>query len=316
MYHTGAFQAGLLGVEIFFVLSGFLIGGILYRSFALKSDLSFSDLVTFWKRRWWRTLPLYYLIILVKFIYNHSIGIKIFHFIFFVQNYYDDKFFAVSWSLAIEEWFYLLIPFFLFVYYKFSKKGSHVIGFLSAFIFAGILLKLMFEMPFHSIRLGVPLRMDSLCIGVLLAFLKNLKPQYYEHLKHPIWPVVSIVLMALLMYCTLGFTRGEGLIANFHFIRALWFPVLSLAIALVFPFVENSDFINGFLAQQKWILIPVTWLSILAYSVYLIHPLVLSYGCRWAEWPLQKGISLIIIFGISYLLYRFYERPMTQMRDR
>ena len=316
MYRTGAFQAGLLGVEIFFVLSGFLIGNILYRSFALKNHLTGQDLLNFYKRRWWRTLPLYYLIIAVKFIYNHAVGLKIFHFIFFIQNYYDDKFFAVSWSLAIEEWFYLLVPFLLFLFYKFSKNNQNVIGWLSLFIFVTIILKFIFPQPFHTIRLNVPLRMDSLCIGVLLAFIKNLKPTLYDILKKPIWVLMSFVMCAFLMYCTLGFTSRAGLLNDFSIIRALWFPILSFTIALAFPFIESNTFINVFLAGGKWILIPVTWISLLTYSIYLIHPLVLTFKSFWSGLIISNGISLTIILIVSYLLYRFYERPMTQLRDK
>jgi len=76
---------GVLGVEIFFVLSGYLIGQILIRDFS--NNASISTLANFWLRRWFRTLPLYYAIILFKFIFiDHSLGYKIFAFVFFLQN--------------------------------------------------------------------------------------------------------------------------------------------------------------------------------------------------------------------------------------
>ncbi len=106
-------KIGSIGVEIFFVLSGFLIGGILLRD--IDKNLSLKQtLINFWTRRWFRILPLYYIILLFKFIVvDHSIGKNILYYVLFLQNnFYGIDFLPVSWSLVIEEWFYLLSQFF------------------------------------------------------------------------------------------------------------------------------------------------------------------------------------------------------------
>jgi peptidoglycan/LPS O-acetylase OafA/YrhL len=105
---------GTLGVEIFFVLSGFLIGQILLRDF--EQGVNFKKLLHFWKRRWIRTIPVYYLVLFLKFVLAPAIGINIiWYFLFLQNNIYGIDFFGVSWSLVIEEWFYLLIPFGLLI---------------------------------------------------------------------------------------------------------------------------------------------------------------------------------------------------------
>ncbi len=197
MFHKLSFQCGLLGVEVFFVLSGFLIGGIIYRCFALNGNLQGKDLLNFWKRRWWRTLPLYYLIIIIKFIYNHSIGFKFFHFVFFIQNYFNDKFFAVSWSLAIEEWFYLLVPVLIFLFYRSALNKQNITWYLLVFILLIAVLKLVWEIPFQLMRINIPLRMDSLCVGVLMAFIKNLRTEWYHRLKSPFVFMIALALIGL-----------------------------------------------------------------------------------------------------------------------
>jgi len=64
---------GLYGVELFFSLSGFLIGGILYRSMASEHCWSFKHVKSFWVRRWWRTLPNYYLFLLVSIPFHYFV---------------------------------------------------------------------------------------------------------------------------------------------------------------------------------------------------------------------------------------------------
>ena len=108
------------GVAIFFVLSGFLIGGILIKQLN-KEKPSFNGLVDFWKRRWMRTLPAYLVILIFLLIYTAFLIPKNlpddwFRFFFFTQNLFAFRpsFFAEAWSLSIEEWFYLSVPLLLF----------------------------------------------------------------------------------------------------------------------------------------------------------------------------------------------------------
>ena len=103
------------GVELFFVLSGFLIGSILIKTLESEKKLNLSSLVNFWKRRWFRTLPNYYLILFINFLLvkyeyiNGDIQRFTYKFLFFLQNFSEGfvDFFWESWSLSIEEWFYI-----------------------------------------------------------------------------------------------------------------------------------------------------------------------------------------------------------------
>src|SRR5436190_11276706 len=109
------------GVDLFFVLSGYLVGGILLR-YATSAAPSPRRLLDFCQRRWLRTLPNYYLFLVINIVLlsfgltrgmlNHS---ALYYFAF-LQNLYKpvDTFFWESWSLVIEEWFYLLFPILLF----------------------------------------------------------------------------------------------------------------------------------------------------------------------------------------------------------
>src|SRR4051812_22345461 len=117
---------GFTGVEIFFVLSGFLVGAIFLKLMADR-PFSLSSMKYFWIRRWFRTLPAYYLALLIytaysyfaehRFIFTDTYNLLYF---VFLQNFIKPapEFFRHAWSLSIEEWFYLLLPVWIWVFYK------------------------------------------------------------------------------------------------------------------------------------------------------------------------------------------------------
>lgn len=109
-----------LGVELFFSLSGFLIGRILIKKIN-QDSYSFFEIREFWVRRLLRILPLYltlyfiYLVFYNLFLYPVKFD---FSYLFFLQNLKTaPRFFGESWSLSIEEWFYLLVPLLIFCFY-------------------------------------------------------------------------------------------------------------------------------------------------------------------------------------------------------
>ena len=113
----GAVSAfSVIAIEWLFVLSGYLIGAMMIRSF--DSGVSFwGSAKDFWLRRWFRTLPNYYLFVLIN-IFVVSLGwhngVFDYSFLYFSQNLYKEEisphFFGESWSLALDEWFYFLMP--------------------------------------------------------------------------------------------------------------------------------------------------------------------------------------------------------------
>src|SRR5690606_29603633 len=112
--------SGVLGVEIFFVLSGFLIGRLLYRIY-ISDSFNFSKVLYFWVRRWFRTLPNYYLALLINICIALYIGTqlpsKLWQYVFFIQNFSQEMplFFVESWSLSIEEFAYIIGPLLLYM---------------------------------------------------------------------------------------------------------------------------------------------------------------------------------------------------------
>ena len=124
---------GFLGVEFFFVLSGFLIGRILYKIY-IRENFAIKSVLYFLKRRWFRTLPNYYLVLLINIVITISLNRqmhkslscpmpKLELYFVFLQNGLSkmatffpfgfskmSTFFPESWSLSVEEWAYLILP--------------------------------------------------------------------------------------------------------------------------------------------------------------------------------------------------------------
>ena len=125
---------GFLGVEFFFVLSGFLIGRILYKIYT-KDDFTIKSALGFLKRRWFRTLPNYFLVLIINIIITISLGYsipKLGTYFIFLQNGFSKMppFFPESWSLAVEEWAYIVLPVSLLLFSFLVKPKNKKLFFL------------------------------------------------------------------------------------------------------------------------------------------------------------------------------------------
>lgn len=214
------YGSGYFGVELFFALSGFLIGGIVLRT-VLTAD-NFGTVFTFWIRRWLRTLPAYYLVLVVlAFSFHVAPHIWLLH-ATFLQDFTiipRDTFFGVSWSLAIEEWFYLILPILIFGLAKHVGTKPHHVLFLClagiVFCFLSRIFEvIIFNPPWMEIRKSVFERMDALLFGVLLAVIKK----YWNIPYHQV-----LGKYGFLIGCTGIF--GWALFAIPFFIRSICFRI-------------------------------------------------------------------------------------------
>lgn len=115
------------GVDLFFVLSGFLIGRILINSFVDNQYITTNNILHFLSNRWFRTLPNYYFLTAIVFGLTILTSKHLFNPIYnllFLQNISSNifNFYPETWSLCIEEWFYLLFPLSIFIISIFNKR--------------------------------------------------------------------------------------------------------------------------------------------------------------------------------------------------
>lgn len=308
---------GGIGVEIFFVLSGFLIGQILIRDF--KKELSLPSVFQFWIRRWFRTIPLYFAFIIVKFVFfDHSLGYKVIvYFLFLQNNIVGIDFFPDSWSLVIEEWFYLLIPLFLLVISYGKLNPKRMLYFLIGFILFENLFRLGWiiytDRPFSGIIANFPFRLDSLLVGVFLAFIKLEWTSWYHKLKRFSVFALGLVLLILLLYF-FGKANLAGLKHKLIWTRTIWFFAISFFIAFLFPYLESLKRPGNLVGSL------IERISLYTYSIYILHHVILNsvltsrrFSSHW-YWELILAYSLI--FVSAFLVYHYFEKPMMDLRDK
>jgi peptidoglycan/LPS O-acetylase OafA/YrhL len=319
---------GFYGVEIFFVLSGFLIGQIFIRE--LTQSLTLQTIKTFWIRRWFRTLPLFFIVIFLReLLFNDTGSFHYLHWMFLHTTMrpegYDAIWFMESWSLAVEEWFYLLLPLFSLVLIHKHKKL--VIAFFLFFFVVAILLRYL-----YWIRSGNPvdynidmrmfpfLRLDSLMFGVLLAFIKLNFRAWYNKISAPWVFVFSLGTLILL----LAFTNNI-LVYDFKGVKTIpgtiGLSLNSLFILFMIPFLEQSE-IPERIANKLYLIKPIYFTSLFSYCLYLIHvPIYESLvGAKesiidlW--WILKLGGAWVLMYSVGALSYFYFETPILRYRDK
>lgn len=321
----GFYIFSLFGVNLFFVLSGFLIGQIVIRDVLPGS---FGSLRTFYIRRWFRTLPLYFLILIILVLRDNfgTFGSwHIYHFIF-LQNFITSEilFFDVAWTLSIEEWFYILSPllFLLFLPGKYKREDIIKITLIGIMVILAIRVVLVY---LYNPKLDpaiikfIPLRFDALLIGVLLACVKiHYNAIYLVLSKKHIFIISNIVLIFITIYCM--YLIINNLMQESIFMKTFNLLFTSILMALNIPFMENNSFIKDTLGGNKYLFPLFTKISIYSYSIYLIHNEILKFFMKYS-FDIKTAIfylmlALAVIYSVSGLLYRYYEKPIMDLREK
>lgn len=322
--------SGFLGVELFIVLSGFLIGGILYKQF-LHENYSLKDARLFISRRLMRVLPSYYLAILIITVIYLSFGFsvsEVWRYPLLIQNFSSPipAFFPESWSLPVKEMGYIFVVILLLAISKLFTKSSKQVLFLTvvigliAFTF---LSKLYYDINSSNllmtnwsfeIRSVVIYRLDSVLIGVLFGYsYHNCKDFLIS--KRKLFSAVGILLFIVLFLCIMVF--------KIRLTNASWFwnmlclPMVSLVICMFIPFLLSLETPSQSIGNA------ITFICNIAYSIYLVHYSIVLFLLKYfidtsnfELWQLNifAILYVLITVGVSYLLYTYFEKPINQFR--
>lgn len=317
--------SGFLGVEMFFVLSGFLIGSILYGQFT-ETRFSFASVAYFLKRRWLRTLPNYFLVLLLNialvfFVFRYEID-GLWRYFFFVQNFSSamPAFFPESWSLSVEEFAYLILPLALLGTASLGKSKRSVFAmtvfgvylfFMAAKVHydATAVFTSMAEWNVH-LKAVVLYRIDAICTGVLASWIALSLPREWDRLR---WPAAVCGIVLLLSLC-LAMGAGIAIEAYSFYWNVLFLPLTSLSFAALLPLLSSWKREIPLIGKY------VTRLSLISYSAYLLHysvvmQLLYRFVLPELGWVPTAAIYLLVTLLSSYLLYRFFEKPILRYRD-
>lgn len=311
------------GVELFFVLSGFLIGTILLKSIHSNNyKLNIHNVTGFWKRRWFRTLPNYYLILLVNVIFvkysiiNGDIEQFNYKFILFLQNFSGPfhSFFWESWSLSVEEWFYIILPLGFFIAMKLFPSKQGILTIIILLIIAPLIYRITqseesvdyfwWDVKFRKVIL---MRLDTIIYGVLAAYIKF----YYNF----IWGKYSVFLfiVGLLIMLAVPYIPHEP---NDFFSKTYYFSIISIAAMLMLPYADSIKSFKSYFGKI------ITHISLISYSMYLINLALVAQVIK-KNFPVVNPtdgltkyiIYWVIVIMVSTLIYYFYERPFMNLRD-
>jgi peptidoglycan/LPS O-acetylase OafA/YrhL len=286
----GAGTYGDLGVRVFFVLSGFLITGLLLKEYERTSTISLKD---FYVRRAFRIFPaaFVYLAVVVPVFHHEMTWYHVLAAVFYVSNMDLSRPwpFGHLWSLSIEEQFYLLWPFAVKKWYRHRKAIL-----ISVFCFTPVFRTALYAFKIHNgLIASLPVHADELAIGCLLAvFAPRLPrirgfvalPMLVYVLLSPWFPAYNPVLTLLMLFA----------------VR----PLAHISIALLVLHVIQVPY-----RALNWA--PVVWLGKISYSVYLWQELFCTNS------SLRFGYSLLLpTLAAACLSYYLVEQPMLRLRER
>jgi len=334
IYHCGIFgfalpnhwhRFGWVGVDLFFVLSGYLIGGQLLVPLARNQSI---NLPRFFSRRALRIMPAYFVVLAVYFclpsLREFPQISPLWKFLISVQNIdlHGGTAFSHAWSLAIEDQFYLALPLILILISCWPRAGIII----PCMIFiGGLILRavLAWQNPgdgggvsFRAFQAWIYYptwtRLDPLVFGVVLAAIEKFRPSWWQRLMNrALW--LWLPGLAAIVY---GLYMGEG---DLTVAACVWqFPLIAFGMAALLVCAVSPRLFF------RRIEIPgAAFFASIAYSVYLSHKLVIHAATQFCS---NHNIALtsvpalllveVSIYAMGFILFLSIERPFLQLRRR
>jgi peptidoglycan/LPS O-acetylase OafA/YrhL len=335
------FEGGFIGVDVFFVISGFLITRILNHEFQKTGNINFK---TFYTRRVRRLMPTLFLTILLTFIltflafspsdfinatnsmFMSSIALSNFHFLS-ISDYFNTasnfKPLLHTWSLGIEEQFYLLYPITLFFILKtFKNKGEKKVLFCLVTLFFFSLFYTFYTsiygvseelsslfLPEDNYTSNIsslqfyllPFRMFEFLAGAIIALLRipKIKSEYTKL-------AFNLFGLFIIICCALLFSKNTPYLATINLL-----PCLGVAILIYLP---PSKYLT-FFSENRFL----RFSGQISYTLYLLHwPIIVIYRYVFDRkfTPLEQIGLFTLIFLLSSVIYTYYETPLRYKKSK
>ena len=269
-YKIPFFDFGYLGVDIFFVISGFLITGLLQDEKNLKKN-KINFFISFISRRFLRLFPTLLIVVILSYIasivlipsdnfkdFAQSAGSSLFfisNFLFFLETGYFDqssnlKPLLHTWSLSIEFQFYILFSFFSIFVFKFNKKIIFISNIL--IIFLSIFFLFNFNISRDLFFYLTQFRLWEILVGSTSFFVFN---KFKEKCKYSIYPIIIIVVLLFAAILSLK-------VYNFFNLSL----ILIVLLTFIFLILLNNQYIVNLFSKSK-----LVYLGKISYGLYLFH---------------------------------------------
>jgi peptidoglycan/LPS O-acetylase OafA/YrhL len=335
IYHAALFgfklpgrvdRFGWIGVDLFFVLSGYLIGGQLLAPLARDRRI---NLGRFFARRALRIMPAYFVVLAIYFLLPPwreypEMSQPLWKFLLSVQNIalHGGTAFSHAWSLAVEDQFYLALPFLLLFLYR---RPRAVIIIPCLIILGGILLRTFLAyrnlgengVEFRGFQAWIYYptwtRLDPIVYGVVLAAIERFRPQWWRRLTNcaPWLCLPAFAVIACALY--LGETEELTVVA------CVWqFPLIAIGMAALLICTVSPR-----LPFRRVAIPGAAFIASIAYSAYLIQKLAIhAFGQFCSSHNIQPTSALALVgvelcvYAAATLLFFIVERPFLQLRKR
>jgi peptidoglycan/LPS O-acetylase OafA/YrhL len=317
---------GFLGVDVFFVISGYLITSLLLREFRGGGAI---HLGRFWLRRALRLLPAVGVLIAATMVVAAIVEperidalrgdalaslfyFANWHFVFADVSYFEQfqrpSLFTHLWSLSVEEQFYLFWPLVFAAGMKLFGRGRLLLGVLAGALASVALAWILFDPGADASRVyyGTDTHAVGLLLGVALALVWSPTELRRRRTGPLVGPILDVVGVLCLAYVVLSFVHVHDYDLSLWHGGYLW---LALITALLVAVVVHPAARLGSLLGQA----PVLWLGLRSYSFYLWHWPVLALTRPGVDVDLPKGVliplQLVAVLALADLSYRFVELP-------
>ncbi|MES0879096.1 acyltransferase family protein [Roseibium sp. SCP14] len=314
-----AFAGGFVGVDIFFVISGYLITRIVLRDYEARTF----SLFDFYVKRMRRLLPALFVVLFFCFLFSYAflpmdrlrefarttITVVLFFSNFHFMNqggYFDlsDAFRPLlhTWSLGIEEQFYIVFPVFLVVLMSLSRK-AFVVGLALVFL-GSLLLSEYLSAVEERVNYFLPFtRAWELAAGCLLATLNTVFLERIAGVWREIAATIGIVVIAL----SVALLTPEFAYPSFWTLIPVAGTILVLAVA------DERTLVGKLLSTR-----PLVFIGLVSYSLYLWHqPIFVYFGFVYGAENISRtgyGVLILLCVLLASLTYIFVETPVRQRR--
>jgi len=322
---------GWVGVDLFFVLSGFLISGLLFSEYKARNSISFKR---FFIRRGLKIYPAFYVFLFLTAMLSRIVfrtlspASHYLHEVFFVQNYWHGVW-DHTWSLAVEEHFYIFLPVLLLILVRFSSNRQDPFRPLPWIFVVVAVLCIAFRAA--SVYLGVPNyhtvytsshdRVDSLFFGALLGYFYHFRPHFLNNLLHSTRNRIFIAACSAGLLSTICFLpRENGFFAAFGY---TWLYLGFGGVLLLSLYVKGI--LRGKMARCfEMVGTAAASVGMYSYSIYLWHvpagkwfPGLVRRVLRISQGPNERFLTYMIgslVIGIT--MSKIIEYPILRLRDR
>ena len=336
---TAIYHLGWTGVDLFFVLSGFLVGGLLMKELRARGRL---DIKRFIIRRGLKIWPAYYVMILCALgitAWRHGPGTaarlywpNLLH----LQNYISlgPEFAGQTWSLAVEEHFYLALPLLLWLLVRRRAGDTAGLRFLPAisgaavvacFVARCVIMSHRSHFGYRTMHFPTHMRIDALGTGVLLAYLYHFHPRLYESIGRRRWLLIALGVAMISPMAVLELETSRFVSTFGYTLLALGYAAILVALVQT-PVGPAGGILGRLLASPASRLIGA--IGVVSYSIYLWMFFVSEF-IQWAlkgdslnslnpstQWLVTMGLWIGGAWLAGEVSAKVMELPVLRLRDR